>query len=260
MRPCRRALLLLGLLVLPLARGSADGVVQERIEFAGSDRSFHVFVPAGLPAEAPAPVLLLLHGSHQTGRQLLEHWTALAQREGLLLIAPDSIEPVGWQMKSDGPAFIHAVVDAVARGRPVHRRRLYLFGISGGAVYALTLAVLESEYFAAAAIFAGAWREDSFYLLLPHARRRIPIAIFVGTRDPYFPMNTVRKTVAGFEAAGHPVLLQQLKGRGHAYTPVSDEVNSGAWNFLKQVQLAFDAQTHPGSAVRVGTSPVLPSR
>jgi len=248
MNPFRRALVLLGLLVLPLARSSADGIVQEQIAFAGVDRPFHLFIPDGLSPDVPAPVLLLLHGSHQAGRALLEHWTGLAQREGLLLVAPDSLDPVGWQMKTDGPAFIHAVVDEVARGRPVDRRRLYLFGISGGAVYALTLAVLESEYFAATAIFAGAWRDDSFYELLPHARRRIPVAMFVGTRDPFFPMNTVRKTAAAFEAAGHPVLLQLLKGRGHAYTPVADEVNAGAWDFLRQVQ-----------ADRGGTSPGPPS-
>jgi len=249
MKPCRSALILLGLLALPLAGNSAGRVVDERIAFAGVDRSFHLFIPDGISPYVPAPVLLLLHGSHQAGRALLEHWTGLAQREGLLLVAPDSLDPVGWQMKADGPAFIRAVVDEVARDRPVDRRRLYLFGISGGAVYALTLAVLESEFFAATAIFAGAWREDSFYELLPHARRRIPVAMFVGTRDPFFPTNTVRKTAAAFEAAGHPVLLQLLKGRGHAYTPVADEVNSGAWNFLRQVQ------ADPG-----GTSPVPPLR
>ena len=245
-----RALIVLGLIVLPLARGSADGIVQERIAFAGVDRSFHLFVPDGLSPGAPAPLVLLLHGSHQTGRALLEHWTDLARRKGVLLVAPDSSDPVGWQMKTDGPSFIRAVVDEVARRRPVDCRRLYLFGISGGAVYSLTLAVLESEYFAATAVFAGAWREDSFYELIPHARRRIPVAIFVGTRDPFFPMNTVRKTTAAFEEAGHPVLLELLKGRGHAYSPVSDEVNSKAWDFLRQVQLESD---------RCGMSPFPPS-
>lgn len=250
MNRLRRALILLGLLVLPLTPGLADGIVQERIAIAGVERSLYLFVPDGLPPGVPAPLLLLLHGSHQTGRALLEHWTDLAQREGLLLVAPDSIDPVGWQIKADGPSFIRAVVDEVARSHPVDCRRRYVFGISGGAVYSLTLAVLESDYFAATAIFAGAWREASFYELLPHARRRIPVAMFVGTRDPFFPMSTVRKTADAFEAAGHPVLLQLLKGRGHAYTPVAGEVNAEAWAFLRQVQLESGGRDCAGSTDR----------
>lgn len=260
MSPLGRALIAVGILALPLATSSAGGIVHERIAFAGVDRTFDLFVPDGLGPGVPAPLLLLLHGSHQTGRALLDHWTDLAQREGVILVAPDSADPVGWQMKVDGPSFIRAVIDDVARDRAVDCRRRYLFGISGGAVYSLTLAVLEPEYFAATAVFAGAWREDSFYELLPHARRPIPIAMFVGTRDPFFPMNTVRRTAAAFEAAGHPVQLRLLKGRGHAYTPVADEVNAEAWSFLRPVQLDSIGQDCAGSTDRRGTSPAPPSR
>lgn len=88
----------------------------------------------------------------------MDDWTGPARREKLLLVAPDSVDQVGWQIRRDGPQFICAVIAEVARQRPVDKRRLYLFGISGGAVYSLTLAMLGSDFFAAVAIFAGAWR------------------------------------------------------------------------------------------------------
>jgi poly(3-hydroxybutyrate) depolymerase len=229
-------LLLLALLVI--GAGPASGEVRkETITVEGARRTFHLFVPPGISAESPAPLLLLLHGSYQSGRALLGYWTELAGRERLLLVAPDSIDQVGWQIRRDGPEFIRAVIEQVSAQQPVDDRRIYLFGLSGGAVYSLTLAMLESDYFAATAIFAGAWREPSFFELLPHARRKIPVAMFVGTRDRFFPLQDVTKTARALEAAGHPVLLELLDGRGHAYAPVAAEVNERAWEFLRPVTL-----------------------
>jgi poly(3-hydroxybutyrate) depolymerase len=229
-------LLLLALLVMVTGPASSE-VRNETIMVEGARRTFHLFVPPGISAESPAPLLLLLHGSYQSGRALLGYWTELAARERLLLVAPDSVDQVGWQIRRDGPELIRAVIAQVSDQQPVDDRRIYLFGLSGGAVYSLTLAMLESDYFAATAVFAGAWREPSFFELLPHARRRIPVAMFVGTRDRFFPLQDVMKTARALEAAGHPVLLELLDGRGHAYAPVAREVNERAWEFLRPVAL-----------------------
>ncbi len=239
------ALLLLLALLVPVAVPASSEVRKERITVEGARRTYHLFVPPGISAESPAPLLLLLHGSYQSGRALLEYWTELAAREGLLLVAPDSIDQVGWQIKHDGPELIRAVIAQVADQQPVDPQRLYLFGLSGGAVYALTLAMLESDYFAATAIFAGAWREPSFFELLPHARRKIPVAMFVGTRDRFFPVQDVTSTARALEAAGHPVLLELLEGRGHAYAPVATEVNEQAWEFLRPVVISDAAGAGP---------------
>ena len=249
----RGTALLLLMLVVSVAGAASGEIRKERITVEGARRTFHLFVPPGISPESPAPLLLLLHGSYQNGRELMGYWTGLARREKLLLVAPDSVDQVGWQIKRDGPGFIRAVIAEVAGQRPVDRRRLYLFGLSGGAVYSLTLAMLESDYFAATAIFAGAWREPSFFELLPHAQRKIPVAMFVGTRDRFFPLRDVMKTAQALETAGHPVLLELLEGRGHAYAPVATEVNEQAWEFLRSVVLEVDPGELPratGSAGR----------
>ena len=41
---------------------------------------------------------------------------------------------------------------------PINPRRVYLFGHSAGASFALHMSLMESQYFAAAAIHAGALR------------------------------------------------------------------------------------------------------
>jgi poly(3-hydroxybutyrate) depolymerase len=62
---------------------------KETLNFSGKKRTYYVFAPPGLTA--PAPWLLLLHGSSHDGMSLIDPWKGLAQKEGLILVAPDSI-------------------------------------------------------------------------------------------------------------------------------------------------------------------------
>ena len=69
----------------------------------------------------------------------IDPWKGLAQKEGLILVAPDSIHSTMWDQRLDGPHFLHAVLTEVESKNAVDPRRVYLFGHSGGAMYALYL-------------------------------------------------------------------------------------------------------------------------
>jgi poly(3-hydroxybutyrate) depolymerase len=181
--------------------------------------------------------LLLLHGSQSSGRELLNEWIEVADRVGVILLAPNATTPIGWRIREDGPDYLHAVIDDFATRSTFDRRRLYLFGISGGAVHALTIGSLESGYFAAVAIWAGAWRDQRSYLALAHARRKIPIAVFIGDRDEFFPIDAVQETVAAFRKAHHPVQLTILPGQRHSYHHVASRLNPAVWEFLQASEL-----------------------
>ena len=145
--------------VLPLILLTGQIVAEQQkqtITVAGKERTYYLFVPHTVTDMNPAPLLVLLHGSGQVGSDMIGPWAELATEEQVILVAPDSIDTWYWQFSIDGPAYIRDVIDAIAMTHAIDQRRVYLFGISGGAVYALTLAMLESEYFAAVAIFAGA--------------------------------------------------------------------------------------------------------
>jgi poly(3-hydroxybutyrate) depolymerase len=231
---------LLAVLVSVLAcSGRADAVdkaSKEFFEFAGLKRSYSLFAPpAG--AESGAPLLVLLHGSYGSGAAIVTWWIPLAEQEGIVLAGPDAREREAWHLRADGPEFIRALIDNVASKRSIDRSRIYLFGSSGGAVYSLTLSMLESQLFAATAVHAGAWRAPNEFRAVPYARRKIPIAIFVGDKDEYFPLFTVRKTQNALEQSGHPVSVTVMPGHSHAYAQVAAEVNRSAWEFMKAKRL-----------------------
>src|SRR4030095_14001936 len=154
-----------------------------------------------------------------------------------ILVGPNAFDWARWQIRIDSPEFIRDVIEEVARQHRIDRRRIYLFGHSGGAVYALTLGVLESEYFAGIAVYAGAWRDKSNFEALTAARRKIPVLVLVGDKDQHFPLSVVKKTVAAIEKAGHPVKLTVYRGHGHSYEDLAPIINQATWEFLRPIEL-----------------------
>jgi phospholipase/carboxylesterase len=229
-----RALLamLLSLLACSARADVLDEASKQSFEFAGLQRSYALFAPPAAGASAE-PLLVLLHGSYGSGAAIVNPWIPVAAQEGIVLAAPDARKRESWQLRADGPEFIRALIDDVAAKHSIDHSRIYLFGSSGGAVYSLTLSMLESQLFAATAVHAGAWRAPNEFRAVPYARRKIPIAIFVGDRDEYFPLFAVRKTQKSLEQAGHRVSVTVIPGHGHAYSQVAAEVNRSAWEFMK---------------------------
>ena len=200
-------------------------------------REYLLFVPASIAPDTPAPVLLLLHGSYSTPLDVLPQWIDVAQRAAVILAAPKSTVEYGWRIHDDAPTLLRDIVDDIATRRPIDRRRLYLFGHSGGAVHALTLGLLESQYFAAIAVHAGAFRDRGSFKLIPLAKRKIPVWITIGDRDQFFMMKDVTATEAALREGGFPVVLTIIKGHDHSYRDVSPAVNHAAWAFLGPIEL-----------------------
>lgn len=212
------------------------GANADAFEFAGIKRSYTLFAPPTAKA-SPAPLIVLLHGSYGSAAALVRLWTSIAEQEGIVLVAPDAREREAWQLRADGPQFIRAVIEEAAAKHSIDRARIYLFGNSGGAVYSLTLSMIESQLFAATAVHAGAWRAPNEFRAVPYAKRKIPIAIFIGDQDEYFPLFTARKTQRALEQAGHPVSVNVIPGHTHSYSDVALQVNRDAWQFMRANRL-----------------------
>ncbi len=246
----RNFVLALGLLTAVSAQAAAPS--KEMLSFEGQSRTFYLYIPDG--GQEPLPMVVLLHGSGGNGLFMLQQWQNIAVREHIALLAPDSLHTdVGWDLHSDGPDYIHAAIQAAAAGHQIDFHRLYLFGQSGGAVYALNLAMLESEYFAAAAYHAGGWRKPAEYHFTDYSKRKIPVAAFVGDKDEYFSLDSVKETERILTQRGFPAELHLLAGRVHSYMDVPADFHDTVWNFLKSNALTDLPKYAP---YRFGTAPM----
>ena len=230
-----RALLVAAALLLSSARAAT--LAPQTVEIGGTARTYYLYVPPTTRPAANPPLLVVLHWTSGNGRAALATWTPLADHEGMVLVAPNATTPAGWRIREDGPAFLHGIVEAVAARTPIDPRRVYLFGVSAGAIHALTIGVVESEYFAAVAVHAGSWRDRESFKALNFATRKIPVAITIGDRDELFSMASVQETRAALVAAGHAVTLTVLPGEHHEYADVARRVNRDAWAFLSAFEL-----------------------
>ena len=175
----------------------------------GKKHSYYLFVPDKI--NPPVPLLITLHGLGRDGLSLVEKWEGLASKEGIILAGPDVWGSPTWTLSGNGPEFLHDLAEELKAKYPVDPRRVYLFGHSMGAVFALTMSMLESKYFAATAIHAGAW-ENSQYSFIDDAKRKIPIAILVGDQDQYFSTQVVKLTAERLKQRGFPVELTIMMG------------------------------------------------
>ena len=133
----------------------------------GLQRTYRLFVPAGIPGRAP--LLLALHGGLGSGVQFETNsgFDGLATANGFIVAYPDGVTRFAdgtggartWNGgKCCGPAvtrnvddvaFLRAVVKDVAKAQSIDRSRVYAVGHSNGGIMALRLACEASDVFAA---------------------------------------------------------------------------------------------------------------
>lgn len=133
-------------------------------------RRYHLFVPPGLavrPGEK-LPLLVMLHGCGQTGRDLavISRMNRLAARERFLVLYPEQERVANahgcwsWFERRSGKAdaeaaTLLAAVDKVALRYPVDLGRVAVAGLSAGASMAVLMAALFPSRFCAVVMHSG---------------------------------------------------------------------------------------------------------
>jgi poly(3-hydroxybutyrate) depolymerase len=216
---------------------AGDDITKELITSKGVTRAYYLYVPASVKPSAPVPLIVLLHGSGRVGNSLVEKWKDLAKKEGFIIAGPDSTNTRMWRSPEDGPDYLRDLVEELKAKYPINARRVYLFGHSAGASFALRMSLMESQYFAATAIHAG-YLDDAD--LIDLAKRKIPMFIQVGDSDPGLPVKAVRETKDVLTEKGFVVELVEIANHDHDYYGLAPKINRAAWDFLKKYELGGD--------------------
>jgi poly(3-hydroxybutyrate) depolymerase len=190
------------------------------------------------PGGEPAPLLLLLHGSGRDAASIFDPWQSLAKKERIVLVAPNSFNPAGWNLATDGPDVLRQIIEDVTARGGVDPRRMYIFGHSAGGHHGIDMALLESEYFAAVAVHAGVVMEPG--AIQPRADRKIPVSMWNGHDDRNEPIEGARSTLNTLKNAGFPVVLTEIPRHTHDYYESAGWLNKDVWQALKDATLPAD--------------------
>ncbi len=178
------------------AGSTTPGTWTYKFEFGGTERSYVLHVPKSLDATRPVPLLMELHGGGGSGDRIdgLTGFFALADREGFVVAAPSGIgrawndgreEKAGATGGADDVGFLSAVIDRVESQASIDARRVYVTGMSNGAIMSGRLACQLSDRIAAVAQVAGTAAVSVAASCDPG--RPVPILEIHGTADPLVP-------------------------------------------------------------------------
>jgi len=213
---------------------AASNFRKELLEDHGTTRTYYVSGPKHLAPGEKCPLIIAFHGSGGDGAMMVDSWAKLAQKERFFVAALKSLDRWNWTIPANGPDLVHKLTEALVAKLPIDSSRIYLFGQSAGAVFALRLGLLESQYFAAVAVHAGSFRSWADFATVRMARRKLPVLIISGDRDPIFPPASVKSTIATMQAVGIPAESFIMEWHDHRYYALADSINARAWEFLRK--------------------------
>lgn len=175
-----------------------------------SKRDGLLYVPANYRPDRPAPLVLMLHGAGSTARNGLIPLLPLADKSGLLLLAPDSrLQTWDVIVRGYGPdvAFIDHALEQMFHYYAVDPAHLAIGGFSDGASYALSLGLTNGDLFTHIIAFSPGF-------MAPEGRRGLPrIYISHGTQDTVLPVEQCsRRIVRQLRREGYDVHYSEFDG------------------------------------------------
>ena len=219
--------------------GAASPLPQS-IQTPDGTRTYLLLQPA---AVAPQPLVILLHGHMGSAKQALTQgplaaWTTISAREGVLVAALDGVKGgdghSGWNdcrgdvsgnPKTDDVAFVKAVIERLVREAHADPKRVYIMGMSNGAMMTLRLALQLEPAPAAFCAVCGLMSEGA---PCGGAGRPIPALLIDGTEDPLVPfsggqVHFYKKLRGGVVSADQTVAFwRAAEGLGQAQTVSSE--------------------------------------
>lgn len=169
---------------------------KKTIMIDGMKRNYYVFLPPNYNPQKSYPVLFVFHGGLRNAPNILQT-TGLRnyQKEyDFILIAPNGLGRFNeetfltWDagncsgyahyIHADEPLFIKSIIEQVSDLYNIDKKRLYLTGMSNGAMVCYKLIRTLPGVFAGIAPVSGAMNRDN-----PPPYKPVPVIIFHGTAD-----------------------------------------------------------------------------
>lgn len=166
----------------------------------GIKRTYTLYVPDSLKANRSHPLVIALHGGRGNGERMIDltqgGFNKLADRDSFIVVYPDGIgknwndgrQNMPYSYKAhrkniDDVGFISSLIDELVKTCNVDTKRVYVTGMSNGALMTHRLAIELSDKIAAVAPVCGNIPAD----LKSIPADTVPVLIINGVLDPLVP-------------------------------------------------------------------------
>lgn len=168
----------------------AQQPVERHLQIQGVDRQYFVF---DAHQQKQAPLVLVLHGGGGNGLRMLKRWQSVAQREGLIIVAPNAEKNTwnavgccgqGQQQQNADAAFIQQVLKSTQQNYSIDPYHIYIVGFSNGGMLTYQLIAQNRTPFAAAAVVSAA-----MFAWQPQPQAAMPLLVIHGVQDQVVPID-----------------------------------------------------------------------
>jgi polyhydroxybutyrate depolymerase len=242
-RPLKERFMPSGLLILltllaaqPQLSPVRAGDYTRQLTVGGLKRTYHIHVPPGYDPRKPAPVVVVLHGALMNG-PIMEWFCGVSKKAdeaGFIAVYPDGTGPGGslctWNAgvfpgklnprRADDVAFIGSLLDQLPYLVHVDRKRVYVAGMSNGAMMAYRLAIEMPQRIAAVCAISGVLALEKAEPPSP-----MPILHIHGTKDGLVPFEGTKNGAGPYQFCSVDETLQHwIKVNGCSERPKVTEL------------------------------------
>lgn len=189
---------LVALFVVGCGPKAAEGTTTATLDVGGRTRSYAYHLPPQHTPQKKWPLVLALHGRLGTGvgQEKLSALSSIADRDGAIVVYPDGFERSWNDHRGVGPAadakvddvgFLGALIDTFVRDYGADDKRVFVTGMSNGAMMSFRAACELSDKVAAFGAVAGLFPRSGVDACKP--KRALPVMIVAGTDDKLVPYN-----------------------------------------------------------------------
>jgi len=177
----------------------SSGNHTDSIIIDGLKRTFIYYVPQSFDTHKSVPLLIVLHGGGGTGKNMVKltkgGFNNLSEKKGFVVVYPDGIdkhwndgrnnEEEARKDDIDDVGFISALIDILIEKMNIDKNRVFVTGMSNGAIMSYRLACELSEKIAAIAPVAGNIPQNLLTSCSPS--RPVSVLAINGVNDPLVP-------------------------------------------------------------------------
>ena len=208
---------------------------EQAITVDESVRQYRLVIPHSLPADS-VPIVFAFHGTGDSteGMAAYSALDRVAVENGFILVYPAARRGMWATVDVDAEnlannpdlRFFDRLLDSLAKRFRIDPNRIYLVGMSNGAIFAQLIAFARPDV-AAVAAHSGPMPRG-----LRDPDHPFPVLLLVGAND--FAADAMRSNATEYHNNEHSVDFISISGLGHEWSP---RHNAAIWRFLSSHKL-----------------------
>ena len=183
------------------------------VKHMGKELTYSLFVPDSAHDGKPLPMIVLLHGMGGKGDSTLQRWRKRLNDE-FIILCPSYPMGAWWTLSAE--ELVLQLIRETKMRIPVDPNRIFLAGLSNGALGTYMIGTFYPDHFAGVIPIAGAISEPHYLHFLINLTNT-PIYSIQGQYDPIFPIQFSYRINKILNDMKYPLTYREHTEKGSAH-------------------------------------------